>query len=170
MALRAIEPLRKDHDRSSFDSGEPTLDDWFHRFAWENHAAGFARVYVTCRDERVVGYYSLGAFSILRGDATKRVAKGGPAHIPALLLGRLAVDRAEQSQGIGAALLRHAMLTAVVASEQHAVRALVVNALDEPARDFYRRYGFETSPTNALDLMILIKDIKATSTNDPFGV
>ena len=160
--LRSIEPLSKDQVRSSFDSGEPTLDDWFHRFAWENHAAGFARVYVTCRDGRVVGYYSLGAFSILRDIATKRAAKGGPTQIPALLLGRLAVDRAEQGQGIGAALLRHAMLTAVVASEQHAVRALVVNALNEPARDFYRRYGFETSPTNDLDLMILIKDIKAT--------
>ena len=158
----SIEPLRKDHVGSSFDSGEPTLDDWFHRFAWENHVAGFARVYVTCRDGRVVGYYSLGAFSILLDNATKRAAKGGPTQIPALLLGRLAVDRAEQGQGIGAALLRHAMLTAVVASEQHAVRALVVNALDAPARDFYRRYGLEISPTNDLDLMILIKDIKAT--------
>ncbi|MGI8809742.1 MAG: GNAT family N-acetyltransferase [Acidimicrobiales bacterium] len=160
--LRATEPLRKGHDRSSFDSGALTLDSWFRRFAWENHAAGFARVYVTCRDKRVVGYYSLGAFSILRESATTRAAKGGPAQIPALLLGRLAVDRAEQGHGIGAALLRHAMLTAVVASEQHAVRALVVNALDEPARDFYRRYGFEASPTNELDLMILVKDIKAT--------
>ena len=160
--LREIEPLRKDHDRSSFDSGEPTLDDWCRRFAWENHAAGFARVYVTCRDERVVGYYSLGAFSILRDHATVRAAKGGPAQIPALLLGRLAVDQTEQGQGIGAALLRHAMRTTVVASEQHAVRALVVNALHESARDFYRRYGFETSPTNDLDLMILIKDVKAT--------
>lgn len=82
--------------------------------------------------------------------------------IPALLLGRLAVDRTEQGRRIGAALLRHAMLTAMVASEKHAVGALVVNALDESARDFYRRYGFETSPTNDLDLMILIKDIKAT--------
>ncbi len=159
---REIEPLRKAHDRSSFDSGETTLDDWLHRFAWENHAAGFARVYVTCRAERVVGYYSLGAFSILRDHATARAAKGGPALIPALLLGRLAVDQTEQGRGIGAALLRHAMLTAMAASEQHGVRALVVNALDETARDFYRRYGFETSPTNDLDLMILIKDIKAT--------
>jgi len=157
-----IEPLRKDHERSSFNSGELSLDEWFHRFAWENHVAGFARVYVTCRDQRAVGFYSLGAFSVLREDATGRAAKGGPMKIPALLLGRLAVDRADQGHGVGAALLRHAMLTAVVASEQHAVRTLVVNAIDESARDFYRRYGFETSPTNELDLMILIKDIRAT--------
>ncbi len=160
--LRPIEPLRRDYDRSSFNCGEPTLDEWFHRFAWENHAAGFARVYVTCRDQSVVGFYSLGAFSAMRGDATKRAARRGPAKIPALLLGRLAVDRAEQGRGIGGALVQHAMMTAVVASEQHAVRALVVNALDGPARDFYQRYGFETSPTNDLDLMILIKDVKAT--------
>lgn len=51
---------------------------------------------------------------------------------------------------------------AVAASEQHAVRALVVNALHAPARDFYQRYGFESSPTNDLDLMILMKDVRAT--------
>ncbi len=82
--------------------------------------------------------------------------------IPALLLGRLAVDEPEQGHGIGAALLRHAMVLAVAASEHYRVRSLVVNAVDAPARDFYRRYGFETSATNDLDLLILIKDIKAT--------
>lgn len=160
--LRAVEPLRKDYDRSSFECGDQSLDDWFRRFAWTNHAAGFARVYVTCRGERVVGYFSLGAFSILRDHATERAAKGGPQQIPALLLGRLAVDRSEQGHGVGAALLRYAMVLAVAASEKHAVRTLVVHALSGPARDFYGRYGFETSPTNDLDLMILIKDIKAT--------
>lgn len=161
-SLGEIEPLGKGHDRSLFDSGEPTLDHWLQRFAWENHAAGFARVYVTCRDHRVVGYYSIGAFSILRDDATERTAKGAPNQIPALLLGRLAVDRRDQGHGIGAALLRHAMVMAIAASEQHAVRALVINALDAPARDFYRRYGFEASPTNHLDLMILMKDVRTT--------
>lgn len=160
--LRAVEPLRKSHDRASFESGEPSLDEWFRRFAWTNHAGGFARVYVTCRDQRVVGYYSLGTFSILREHATERAGKGGPSQIPALLLGRLAVDRADQGKGIGSGLLRHAMVMAVAASEQHAVRALVVNALHGPARDFYQQYGFESSPTNDLDLMILIKDVKAT--------
>lgn len=158
--LQPIEPLRKDHDRSGFASGETTLDEWFHRFAWENHSAGFARVYVTCRGERPVGYYSLGAFSVVRDAATARATRGGPVQIPTLLLGRLAVDRSEQGLGVGSALLRHAMVVAVTASERHAVRALVVNALDEPARDFYRRHGFEPSPTNELDLMLLIKDIK----------
>lgn len=162
MPLRPVEALRKDHDRSSFECGEPSLDEWLRRFAWANHAAGFARVYVTCREQRVVGYYSLGAFSILREHATERAAKGGQSQIPALLLGRLAVDRSEQGHGIGAALLRHAMVMAVTASERHAVRALVVHAVDQHARDFYLRYGFETSPTNDLDLMILIKDVKAT--------
>ena len=82
--------------------------------------------------------------------------------IPALLLGRLAVDRTEQDRGIGAALLRHAMLLAVAASDRHAVRVLVGSALDASAREYYRRHGFEPSPTNDLDLMLLTKDIKAT--------
>lgn len=160
--LRPIEPLSKDHDRSSFDSGEPMVDDWFRRFAWENHAAGFARVYVTCRDDRPVGYCSIGAFSIHRGDATSRAAKAGPHTISALLLGRLAVDRAEQGKGIGAGLLRHAMATALAASDQLGVRVLVATALGERARNFYLRFGFEPSPTNDLDLMILVKDIRKT--------
>ena len=95
-------------------------------------------------------------------EAVISAAKGDPQQIPALLLGRLAVDQSEQGHGIGAALLRHATVLAVAASEVYGVRSLVVNALDAPARDFYRRYGFETSATNDLDLMILIKDIKAT--------
>lgn len=129
--LRAVEPLRKDHGRDSFECGEPSLDDWLRRFAWENHAGRFGRVYVTCRARQVVGYCSLGPFSILRDQATERAAKGGPAQIPALRLGRSAVDRHEQGHGIGAALLRHAMVVAGAASEQHAVRALVVNALGD---------------------------------------
>lgn len=160
--LHSIEPLRKTHDRSGFDSGEPSLDEWLSRFAWENHAAGFARVYVTCRGRRVVGYYSLSAFSIERPHATARAAKGSPAQIPALLLGRLAVERSEQGHGLGAALLQHAMVVSVNVADRHGVRALVVNALDDGARSFYVNYGFEPSPTNPLDLMMLIKDIKAT--------
>lgn len=160
--LQPIEPLRAVHDRSTFTSGEATLDEWFRRFAWENHAAGFARVYVACRGDRPVGYATLGAFAIAKDAATARAGRGGPVQIPALLLGRFAVDRTEQGSGIGAALLRHAMLLAVAASERHAVRVLVVSALDASARDYYRRHGFEPSPTNDLDLMLLIKDIKAT--------
>jgi predicted N-acetyltransferase YhbS len=160
--LHPVEPLRKNHDRSGFNSGEPSLDEWLTRFAWENHAAGFARVYVTCRSRKVVGYYSLSALSVQRTDATHRAAKGGPAQIPALLLGRLAVERSEQGHGPGSALLQHAMVIAVIAADQHGVRALVVNALDDAARRFYVNHGFEPSPTNALDLMMLIKDIKAT--------
>jgi GNAT superfamily N-acetyltransferase len=78
------------------------------------------------------------------------------------LLGRLAVDGSEQGHGLGAALLQHALAIAVTAADQHGVRALFVNALDDAARRFYVNYGFEPSPTNPLDLMMLIKDIKAT--------
>lgn len=162
--LEAIQPLRKEDDRSSFNCGEPTLDDWFHQFAWENHVAGNAHVYVAHYDKSIVGYYTINSFSTLRESAIARAAKAGPAEIPGLLIGRLAVDQSEQNKGIGAALLKHAMLVAIQASETIGVRVLIVNAIDKRASKFYQRYGFESSPTDSQHLMILIKDIKKTLT------
>ncbi len=85
-----------------------------------------------------------------------------PRHpIPAALLGRLAVDAAVQKRGVGAWLLRDAMLRTLSAAESVGIRVLLVHAIDEEARAFYERHGFEPSPTDSLNLQMLIKDIRA---------
>jgi GNAT superfamily N-acetyltransferase len=81
--------------------------------------------------------------------------------VPVVLLARLAVDRSVSGRGLGAWLLRDAMTRALGASETIGIRAMLVHALDAEARAFYRRHGFEASPTDRLHLMILITDIEA---------
>ena len=157
-----IEALREDHQLEGFHSGEPSLDEWLQRRAWANQTAGSSRTYVTTDGIRVVAYHSVSSFAILRAEAPRRAGRQGPHQIPAILLGRLAVETGAQGGGLGIALLRHAMELTVAASETVGVRLLVVNALHDRAAGFYQRFGFEPSPTNPLDLMITVPDIVAS--------
>ena len=117
---------------------------------------------MTTRDNRVVGYYTLAAGSVRRDDAPPRVIKGQANHpLPVILLARLAVDRTEQGKGLGAALLKDALLRSAQAADIVGCRAVLVQAKDQQAQAFYRKYGFEPSPVDELHLYLLMKDIKA---------
>jgi GNAT superfamily N-acetyltransferase len=84
-----------------------------------------------------------------------------PQHpIPALLLARLAVDKAVQGKGIGAFLLKDAMSRALSVAEQAGMRLLLVHALNDETRAFYEHFGFEPSPTDPMNLQLLVKDIQ----------
>jgi GNAT superfamily N-acetyltransferase len=155
-----VEPLSEEHVLAGFDSGESSLDEWLVQRAKPNQAAGFSRTYVVAEDGRVVAFHAVSSFTIFRADATGRARRQSPPQIPAVLLGRLAVDWHFQGHGFGAALLRHAMELTVVAADTVGIRLLVVNARDEEAARFYRRFGLEPSPTNPLDLMITVNDLR----------
>jgi GNAT superfamily N-acetyltransferase len=117
---------------------------------------------VAARGNRVAGYYTLAAGSVRRDDTPPRVAKGlGNYPVPVILLARLAVDRTEQGKGLGAALLKDAILRAAQAADIVGCRALLVHAKDQAAQAFYRRFGFESSPVDELHLYLLMKDILA---------
>ncbi len=108
-----------------------------------------------------MGYHALSVASIEHSEATDRARKGMPKHpIPAMLLARLAVDKTVQGMGIGAFLLKDAMSRAVSVAEQAGIRLLLVHAVNNEARAFYERFGFEASPTDAMNLQLLIKDIR----------
>jgi predicted N-acetyltransferase YhbS len=110
----------------------------------------------------VVGYHSLAAAGVEREAATPRVIKGMPRYpIPVILLARLAVDVSVSRRGLGGWLPRDAMTRTLSASETIGVSAMLVHAIDDDARRFYRRHGFEPSPTDELHLMILTKNIAA---------
>jgi GNAT superfamily N-acetyltransferase len=153
-------PLSSEDDLAEFDSGEPSLDDWLRKRAVTNQATGASRCFVTCRDTRVVGYYALATGSVQRLEASRRIGQGMPEPIPVVLLGRLAVDRKEQGRSLGSNLLRDAITRTVEAAEIIGLRALLVHALNERARDFYVHHDFEPSPTDPLHLMLLIKDAR----------
>lgn len=155
-------PLSSGHVLEGFACGRPSLDQWLTRHAVQAASAGSARTYVVVDSEqrRVVGYHALTAAGVERETATARVIKGMPRYpIPVVLLARLAVDITVAGRGIGAWLLRDAMLRTLTAAETIGVRAMLVHAQDENARRFYLKHGLEPSPTDPLHLMILLKDL-----------
>jgi len=153
--------LAADDHVDGFDSGEPELDGWLVRQAQRNQTSGGSRTYVTTRAGRVVGYYSLATGSVVHAEVSGRVRRNQPNPIPVILLGRLAVHRKEQGRGLGAHLLRDAVTRTVEAASIVAVRALLVHALHEQARQFYLNFDFEPSPTDPLHLFLLLKDAPA---------
>jgi predicted N-acetyltransferase YhbS len=159
--LSGPEKLAKQHILAEFSCGVESLDAWLKRFAWQNQQSDLTTTFVAHRRNRVVGYYSLTAGSVNREDAPARIAKGTPNHpIGVVLLARLAVDESEKGRGLGRALLKDALLRAESASEIVAVKAVLVHALNEEARQFYLRFDFEASPVHPLHLMLLMKDIR----------
>ncbi len=135
----------KAHDRSSFSCGAPELDRYIRQFATQDMRRDVARVFVALDpgDTTVAGYYSLSAASFRRDDLPPDQAKRLPRYpVPAVLLGRLAVDEARKGRGLGAYLLTDALDRACRASEVLAVQALIVEARDDTAAAFYRKYGF----------------------------
>lgn len=155
-------PISESDDVATFDSGEPSLDDYLRTRALNNHVGGASRCFVTCRDGRVVGYYALASGAVSHADLSGKFRRNMPNPVPVILLSRLAVDSNHQGCGLGENLLRDAITRSVRAAEQIGVRAILVHALHDEARRFYARYQFEPSPTDALQLMLLIKDAKAS--------
>lgn len=157
-------PLTRGHDVADFESGESSLDDWLKRHAVQAERSGSAKVLVSTEDDgmAVVGYYALAGASITREEATGRAGQGQPDPIPAVLLGRLAVDHRHHGRGLGRSLLMDALARTVEAAERVGVRVFLVHALHDEAKAFYMRYGFEVSPLDELTLMMLMKDVRMT--------
>ncbi len=156
-------PLEAQHDLSQFDCDVPALNNYLKKLALANQRNQSARTYVTTRSECVVGYYTLATGAVRREETSERVAKGLAAHpVPVILLARLAVDKREKGQGLGAALLKDALLRAVAAADIVGCRAVMVHAKDKQAKTFYQRFGFETSPADPFRLFLLMKDIQAS--------
>jgi len=165
--LRRPEPIDPQrHDRSAFDSGAPELDDWLRRYAAQNRRRNTAATWViTDAALTVVGYVSLSMTGIDRWSAPAAVAKHSPDPVPALLIGRLAVDRSVAGIGVGTALVAHVLATAVDLNERAACRAVVVTAFDESARSWWERLGFhpfDPGDPDTMDLYLLTTSIRAT--------
>ena len=159
---QAPELLAFSHDINSFDCGNEVLNEWLRRRALHNQREGSNRTWVITDGVRVVAFYASSTAAITRTENTRRAARNQPDPIPAMLLGRLAVDRAHQNNGLAAALLKHFLLKTLEVAELTGVRLVLVHAKDSQAASFYRHFGFEPSPINDLTLMMLIKDIQTT--------
>jgi GNAT superfamily N-acetyltransferase len=154
------------HKRGQFDSGEPILDAWLRRCAGQNRRRDTAATWVIVdADDAVVAYASVAMTGIDRSAAPVALVKGAPDPVPALLLGRLAVDRNYANLGVGTALTLHVLATAVELNEKASCRAVVVSAINTNARAWSERFGFHPFyPDDAteLDLYLLTSEIETT--------
>jgi GNAT superfamily N-acetyltransferase len=157
---RTPRPISEGDDVAAFDSGESDLDNYLRTRALANHIEGASRCFVTCREGRVVGFYALASASLPRAAAPGRVRRNMPDPMPVILLSRLAIDRKDQGKGLGAQLLRDAIIRSVAAAEIVGVRAMLVHAMHDQARAFYAHFDFEPSPTDPMHLLLLIKDAR----------
>lgn len=163
MTLSYPEPLTAAHDISDFSCGKPALDRWLKTRALSNQEKGFTAVMVVHVANRVVGYYGLAPTAVVPTQLPRSIRTGQPPDpVPCLLLGQLATDEGWRGQGVGTGLVKHALQRCVQAASMIGGRALVVNAVDEEAADFWARRGFIASKHDPLILYRSIADIAAT--------
>jgi GNAT superfamily N-acetyltransferase len=151
------------HDTSQFHSGNQALDHWLVRYAGQSERRDAARTFVTTDAGVVIGYYALLAGELDHGQATERTRKGMSRHypIPVAILALLAVDHRHQHRGLGATLLQDALRRVTLASEQLAVRAVVVHAIDDRAALFYEHFGFRALSATPHTLMVTLAELRA---------
>jgi GNAT superfamily N-acetyltransferase len=156
-----IDKLSREHDVSAFDCANATLNEWLRKFALTNQQADSARTYVALDGNSVAGYYALTTGSVHKHESPQRIAKGLANHpIGVVLLARLAIHRTQQGKGLGKALLFDALSRIEEAADIVGVRAVLVHAIDDAARRFYLHFGFEESPVDPYQLLLLLKDLR----------
>ncbi|MBR2656891.1 MAG: GNAT family N-acetyltransferase [Loktanella sp.] len=163
MTLSAPEPLTGAHDVSKFSCGKPVLDHWLKTRALSNQQKGFTAVLVVHEAGRVVGYYGLAPTAVVPTAMPRSIRTGQPPNpVPCILLGQLATDAGWAGMGIGTGLVKHALQRCVQAASLIGGRALLVNAVDSEAAEFWKRRGFEVSRADPLVLLRSIGDIAAS--------
>lgn len=156
------EKLNETHSIEDFCCGKEKLDTWLKERALKNEMTDASRTYVVCVGNKVIGYYTLATGSVDHKVAISSMKRNMPNPIPVMLLGRLAVDQTWQGKGIGPALLRDAILRTLQAADIAGIKAILVHAISEEAKEFYESAGFHPSPVEEMTLMITLKEVKAS--------
>jgi len=156
LPLKAPTLLTEAHDSQQFDCGNEALNNWFQKKALKNQRI-YGQTYVVCRGTEVVGFYTIAPGAIERTSVKGRFRRNAPDSIPIIKLCRLAVSLTEQGTGLGTDLLSDVVRTAKQAQTIQGGRAVLVDAKDEAAKQFYEKNGFESSK---IDPLVLLYDLK----------
>jgi GNAT superfamily N-acetyltransferase len=151
------------HALENLNSDEPLLDEWLKRRAISNLELGASRTYVICPKDSldVIGFFSLSMGQILASETMGSMRRNMPSQIPAVVLGRLAIDLKWQGKGLGRALIFDAMRRSLLASQEIATRLVIVHAISPAAERFYLHHGFTRLPIEAPVLAIDLLKHKA---------
>jgi ribosomal protein S18 acetylase RimI-like enzyme len=153
--------LDTSHDRASFSSPSEPLNRYLREQVTQDIRRRVAACFVALTDDqRIAGYYTLASASLLLADLPPHISKKLPRYptVPAVRMGRLAVDQAFAGQGLGGTLLADALSR--TARSEIAAYALMVDAKDESAAAFYLHHGFISLPDSARTLFLPLATIR----------
>jgi len=156
----SIEPLADGRDLDTFTCGHAALDTWLRDHAHRATRQG-TRTYLLVEDRTatVAGYYAIAPHLIEREATLRRIGRGAPQQIPAILLAKLALHERLHGQGLGAELLIHALTTITTAARSAGGRLVIVDAIDDNAAAFYRAHDFEPTPNDLHRLILKLSTV-----------
>lgn len=153
---RALDPTL--HERQGFACGVPALDEYLHRFAEQHRRRGLTAVYVlvdSAAPAQVLGYYTLSAAEVDVARLPEAERKRLPRFpVPCFRMGRLACASSQRGRGLGKLLVGCAVDRCLKARQQVAAYALIVDAKDDAARNFYLHFGFRSLQDARLTLYL----------------
>jgi len=164
-----IQPLNPNHNRKDFNCGVINLNNYIQKQARLDVKRWISRVFVATTPNdpsSILGYYTLSSSAICPDDLPARLVQKLPNYpVPAVLLGRLAVAKNVQGQGIGRSLLTNALIRTLAISDEIGIYALIIDALDDRAKSFYETFGFLQLSTGSRRLFL---PLQSTSTMSLF--
>jgi ribosomal protein S18 acetylase RimI-like enzyme len=168
--VRKIEPLAKSHDRGGFDCGSEPLNLYLKQTARQHAERGISRTFVLVDEDAIapksiVGFFCLNLCQIKSESLTAAEAKMLPCDVAGIRLGRLAVAKKYQRQGIGKTLLVAAMGKFMEIFNRAGGIGLFVDAKDQDAKRYYEQFGFVSMPSNELELFLPVKTIQEAVTS-----
>jgi GNAT superfamily N-acetyltransferase len=163
--VRKLELLTKSHDREGFDCGSEPLNSFLKQTARQHEERGISRTFVLVEEDdsdpkRILGFFSLNLCQVKTDDLPPEEAKRLPRSVPGIRLGRLAVAKELQRQGVGRTLLVGAMGKFMEIFNSAGGIGLFVDAKDLDAKRYYEQFGFVSLPTNELELFLPLRSIQ----------
>jgi predicted N-acetyltransferase YhbS len=155
-----VEALGEHHHLAAFDCGNGDLTEWLQRHA-RNAVGQGTRTYVLVEEgcAEVLGYFAVAPHLIEREELPRRVGRGAPRQVPAILLAKLALDTRLHGQDLGSELLLRALSTVVDAARAAGGKVVVVDAVDDEAAAFYERHDFLPVPANPRRLVMKLSSV-----------
>lgn len=160
--MLTIQSLNGNHDRKVFDCGKQVLDAWLAQTARQHQEKDISQTFVAVdvgSPRRILGFYALNACEVVSGDLPPEIASKMPRKIPAIRLGRLAVDKSVQGQRLGELLLMDAIKRSCEVRKHVGLFALFVDAKDDGAVTFYGKYGFRSLPDAPRTMVLALREI-----------
>lgn len=158
-----IIPFHKELDRQGFDCGVLALNDYLVKQANQDQTKDVCRVYALVSEnnpQKVMAFYTLSVGSVALLSFPESLRKKLPKYpIPVALIGRIAVDQEFQKQGWGEHLLIHALQKIAQVSEQVGVFAVILDAKDDSAKSFYKKYGFIPFVDQPMKMFLPVKTV-----------